>query len=141
MRQRDPLKVALGQLCASAVFFVPVFGALYRRYLVEKELAADQAAIFEQGNSHSLAAALSVVLDYGVKLRSGLAVGSNEALEARIDALVGDPVQLAIRLDRAHVLWSAVAVLCVMLPPLLMPAGGDAGIAGRAIVAGCHLAP
>lgn len=141
LRQRDPLKVALGRLCTSAVFFVPAFGALYRRYLVEKELAADQAVIVAQGTSQSLAAALSIFLEHGVETRSALAVGSDEALEARIDALVGDPVQLGPRLDRLHLVWSALAVLCVALPPLLSPAAGQAAIAGRAIVAGCHPAP
>jgi len=141
LRQRDPLKVALGRLCTSAVFFVPAFGALYRRYLVEKELAADQVVVVEQGTSQSLAAALSVFLEHGAEARSALAVGGDEALDVRIDALVGDPVQLGLRLDRFHVVWSALAVLCIALPPLLASLSGQAVMAGHTIVAGCHLAP
>lgn len=50
MRRLDPLKVAVGKLLASTGFFLPILGALYRRFLVEKELAADRAVTVAQGD-------------------------------------------------------------------------------------------
>lgn len=143
LRQRDPLKVALGKLCASAVFFVPAVGALYRRYLVEKELAADNAAIAAQGSAASLAAALALFLERGAGPGApALAAGADEALEARLDALLGDPVRLGPQLGHVPLLGSATIILLALLPLLVAtPLQGHVTLTSHELVDGCHLEP
>lgn len=139
LRQRDPLKVAIGKLLASAVFFAPLVGALHRRYLVEKELAADRAAIVEQGSSDSLAAALLRLIEVEGQAPPAYSAGGDEALEARIDVLLGNeaPQRAGMRLKVGR--SAAVALLAVL--PLVMPGLSEATLASsHNIVGGCHLA-
>jgi Zn-dependent protease with chaperone function len=138
LRQRDPMKVAVGRLMTSAVFFVPAVGALYRRYLVEKELAADAAAIAAQASSVSLASALAVFLELPHETRPEAATGAEEALDARIDALLGEPVRLGPRLSRVRLLASAIAAVLVIVPLVLAPPPAAATLVGHA-VSDCHV--
>ncbi|MBI4491654.1 MAG: M56 family metallopeptidase [Chloroflexi bacterium] len=140
LRQRDPLKVGLGKLLASAAFFVPALGALYRRYLVEKELAADQAAIRAQGGTTPLAAALVRLLDHGAFPNPVWSAGASEAIEARIDALLGDPVRLRLRVGRTPLLGSVAVALLAALPLLASPLLLEAAVSSQNVTAGCHLA-
>ncbi len=138
LRQHDPLKVAVGKLYASAVFFVPAVGALYRRYLVEKELAADNAAIAAQGSARSLATALALFLERGVGPGApAFSAAADEALEARLDALLGDPV----RLGHIPLLRSAMIILLASLALVLAaPVQGRLTLTSHELVDGCHLA-
>ncbi len=138
LRQRDPLKVALGKLLVSAGFFVPALGAIYRRYLVEKELAADGAAIAAQGDAGALAGALVRLLEEGGAPAPALGASASDALEARIDALVGEPLSLGLQLGWRSAATSVVVLLLVALPLVRPPAPVSA--VGSSSVASCHLA-
>lgn len=145
LRQRDPLKVALGRLCTSAAFFVPAIETLYQRFLVEKELAADRAAMAELGGPVELAHALTSLLERTAMLPVPAGLGGaviargDEALEARIDALLGDPVRVGPRLGYLSLLSSASIVLLASLPLWLAPLPGVERLADAGLLAGCHL--
>lgn len=145
LRQRDPLKVALGRLCTSAAFFVPAAETLYRRFLVEKELAADRAAMAELGGPRELARALTSLLERSsilappTGLDGAIVARGDEALEARIDALLGDPVPLGPRLGYQSLLSSASVLVVASLPLLLAPLPGAERLADAGLFAGCHL--
>jgi len=140
LRQRDPLKVAVGRLFASALFFVPAANVLNQRYLVEKELAADRAAIAELGESATLASALVRFLDGTARTGPLLAAGSDEALGSRIDALVGEPVEPGRDLHLARHLGT-LAVLLVAIAPLIAPwLLAELSMTGQNLLAGCHFA-
>jgi len=140
VRQRDPLKVAGGELLASAGFFLPILGGLHRRYLIEKELAADRAAITEQGSAASLMAALVRLVDHRAAPETAPPIGAAGALEVRIATLVGDPVRLDLRLGPAGLVGSLVAALLAVLPLLTSPLPVDVAASSHNVVAGCHLA-
>lgn len=136
VRQRDPLKVAIGRMLASGVFFVPAIGALYRRYLVEKELAADQAAIAAQGSASSLMTAVAVFLERGTRPAAPtFSTGADEVLDARVGALLGDPV----RLDAVPLTRSAAVTMLAVLPLVLAAPVGHVSFTVHEITAGCHL--
>ena len=138
LRQRDPLKVAVGKLLTSSVFFVPVIGALYHRYLIEKELAADAAAIATQGSSVGLTSALAALLDNAAAPRPEGAVGGDEAIEARIDALLGDRVQLWPHLTQVPLLGSVAVILLAVLPLLLAAPPAAPALSGQVPASMCH---
>ncbi|MBI2755916.1 MAG: M56 family metallopeptidase [Chloroflexi bacterium] len=139
VRQRDPLKVALGKLLAAGVFFVPALSALYRHYLVEKELAADSAVIRAQGSATSLAAALVVFLERGPAPPPAFSAGADEALEARLDSLLGGPIRFRPRIGRIPLLGSATTIALALLPLLLVtPLHEHLVQVSGELAAGCH---
>ena len=140
LRQRDPLKLFLGKLLTASVFFLPVVAALYRRYLVEKELAADRAAILEHGSSESLAAALLKLLATAAPPAPAVGAAASEALEQRIDALFDEPLRLGSQMTLAQRAVSLVIAVLVTIPVLLPTAPADATSASYRVVPGCHLA-
>jgi Zn-dependent protease with chaperone function len=140
LRQRDPIKIAVGRLLSSTVFFIPIVAALYRKYMVEKELAADAAAIAAQGSPSALASALAVLLEFPRGGRPEAAAGADEALDARIDALLGQPVRIGPRLGGVPLVGSVVVAVLAVLPLVLAPPPAAASLVGRALESGCHLA-
>ena len=139
VRQRDPLKVALGKLLASTVFFAPLISGLYRRYLVEKELAADRAAVLEQGGAEHLSAALLQLLDHRQLPAPATGAGAGEALTARVDALLGESVRLGLQVEPAKLAWSVLVMSIAMVPLLGAPLPVDTVASNHNIVAGCHI--
>jgi len=139
MHQWDPLKVAVGRLLTSSVFFVPFIRVLYQRYLVEKELAADAAAIVTQGSAADLSSALAALLDSAAGLTPDGAVGSDEALDVRIDALLGEPIRLWIGLGYLLVFSSLAATLLAFLPLIIGLPNGMTGATGPISASMCHL--
>jgi Zn-dependent protease with chaperone function len=140
VRQHDPLKVAVGRLLAAVLFFIPVIAALYRRYLVEKELAADQAAVEVQGHARDLASALLHLLEAAAP-QSATTAGGAEALDARIAALLGEPLPSQSRLRPSRLAASLVVAILALLPlvtPLVHAAPSAAP--DRDVVHGCHAA-
>jgi Zn-dependent protease with chaperone function len=140
LRQRDPLKVAAGKLLAASTFFVPLLTALYRRFLVEKELAADRAAIREQAGAASLSAALLRLLEQQAPGSPAFGAGSSDALEARLDALLGSPRRLAAPLGFRQLAASLIVALLAVLPLFAWPLQVDAHEENRPLVADCHFA-
>ena len=111
LRQRDPLRLVIARYFAAGLYVVPVVGELVEYYTVQKEVAADQAAVRAMGGVRELASALFKVLPDADDVDLGLLVpvGSLSVTEARIDQLVdGRAVPLA--LSRASVLLSGGAL-------------------------------
>ena len=88
LKNHDPLKILLGRLTASALFFIPILKDLPKRYLIRKEIAADQSAILYRGSRRGIISALRKLLEgqscLGAK---GFGVSGTEALKYRIDYL------------------------------------------------------
>ena len=137
LRQRDPLRLVVARYFAAGLYVVPVVEELVEYYTVQKEVAADQAAVRAMGGVRELASALFKVLPDADDVDLGLLVpvGSLSVTEARIEQLVeGRAVPLA--LSRASVVLSggslaAAAVLAfvdalhsapVAVPALIGPA-------------------
>ena len=141
LRQRDPLKVAVGRLLSAALRFAPVVPALYRRYMTEKELLADRAVVRAQGTSALLAAALVKVLGAGGAPAPARAAGASGALDDRIAALLDEPLGARLALGRRTLLASAVVGLLLALPIATAPLPNDGAVASHHnVVAVCHLA-
>jgi beta-lactamase regulating signal transducer with metallopeptidase domain len=111
LRQRDPLRLVIARYFAAGLYVVPVVEELVEYYTVQKEVAADQAAVRAMGGVRELASALFKVLPDADDVDLGLLVpvGSLSVTEARIVQLVdGRAVPLA--LSRASVMLSGGAL-------------------------------
>jgi len=106
LRQRDPLRLVIARYFAAGLYVVPVGEELVEYYTVQKEVAADQAAVRAMGGARELASALCKVLPDADDVDLGLLVpvGSLSVTEARIDRLVdGQAVPLALS-------WGSIAL-------------------------------
>jgi beta-lactamase regulating signal transducer with metallopeptidase domain len=119
----DPLRILLGRLTVSALFFVPVLKDLFKRYLIRKEIAADQFAIRFQGQRRGIIGALQKLLEQQSYADStGFAVSGTEALKYRVDYMLGHKGQETITLRRlalsfimpAFLIFSMVASLTIL---------------------------
>jgi beta-lactamase regulating signal transducer with metallopeptidase domain len=111
LRQRDPLRLVIARYFAAGLYVVPVVEELVEYYTVQKEVAADQAAVRAMGGVRELASALFKVLPDADDVDLGLLVpvGALSVTEARIEQLVdGRAVPLA--LSRASVVLSGGAL-------------------------------
>ncbi len=120
-----PLKVLLGRLVVATIFFIPVLRDMLERYLIDKEIAADRSAIQYQGHRRGLAG----VLDKLVQERSstpieGLAVGATDALEYRIEYLMGHAPQRVRPISFPHLVTSFLATAFI-LATILVPLSGS----------------
>jgi Zn-dependent protease with chaperone function len=121
LEHHDPLKAMLGKLVASALFFVPVLKDVLKRYLIEKEIAADRRAIRYQNSVSGLAGALEkLVREHSYRKERAAAVGGEEALPYRIDHLTGcGPQQVpSISFSRfsASFLVTALILISILVP-------------------------
>jgi beta-lactamase regulating signal transducer with metallopeptidase domain len=137
LRQRDPLRLVIARYFAAGLYVVPVVEELVEYYTIQKEVAADQAAVRAMGGVRELASALFKVLPDADDVDLGLLVpvGSLSVTEARIEQLV-DGRAVPFALSRVSVALSggalvAAAVLAfadvlhpapLTLPALLAPA-------------------
>lgn len=110
-RSREPLKCLLARLAARTFFWLPALSALLDRYLLVKELAADQEAIARTSRP-ALAGALSQVL--GQPTPAG-AVGMAEFAAARVDRIFAPEAKLPRLLQPWQLLASALAVGSLIL--------------------------
>jgi Zn-dependent protease with chaperone function len=89
LKNSDPLKILLGRLTVSALFFIPILKDLFKRYLIRKEIAADQFAILYQGRRRGIISALQKLLQkQSYADAAGFAVSGTEALKYRIDYIM-----------------------------------------------------
>jgi len=119
LRQRDPLRLVIARYFAAGLYVVPVVEELVEYYTVQKEVAADQAAVRAMGGVRELASALFKALPDADDVDLGLLVpvGSLSVTEARIEQLV-DGRSVPLALSRASVVLSggalaAAAILAV----------------------------
>lgn len=122
----DPLKSVLAHTASAALFLLPALGGLRKRYMVERELAADEHAARVCGRA-ALASALLKTLARPAPHTPSTAVGLGEpdALNARIAQLerrrpprLGGPTILDALLSLAGVAALTLtfrAALCVLL--------------------------
>ncbi|MGI8586318.1 MAG: M56 family metallopeptidase [Chloroflexia bacterium] len=98
---RDPFRVAFGRAWTAMFFFLPVVRALYKRYLLAKEVDADAYACAQQGGNGPLAAALWVLMEQKASVGSSprtATAGASDELETRVAWLLGEPRALTIPL-------------------------------------------
>lgn len=150
LRQRDPLRLVIARYFAAGLYVVPVVEELVEYYTVQKEVAADQAAVRAMGGVRELASALFKVLPDAEDVDLGLLVpvGSLSVTEARIDQLVdGRPVPLvlsaaSIVLSGGALVAAAVLVLSDGLHPAHLTVPGLIGPASllfaAAVVGAAH---
>ncbi len=94
LKNYDPLRILLGRLMVSALFFLPVLSDILQRYLIEEEIAADRSAIHHQGHNRGIAGVLGKLLPDESGTVAGVLVASAAgALEYRIDHLTGHTPQ------------------------------------------------
>ena len=125
LQQRDPLRLVVARYFAAGLYVVPVVEELVEYYTVQKEVAADQAAVRAMGGVRELASALFKALPEADEVDLGLLVpvGSLSVTEARIDQLLdGRAVPLvlspaAVALSSGALLAAAVLALGGALPP------------------------
>jgi Zn-dependent protease with chaperone function len=99
LRQRDPLRLVVARYFAAGLYVVPVVDELLGFYTLQKEIAADQAAVRASGGVASLASALYKLLPDADDVSLGLLVpvSALSITEARIEQLVaGRPVSLTL---------------------------------------------
>ncbi len=117
LRQRDPLRLVIARYFAAGLYVVPVVEELVEYYTVQKEVAADQAAVQAMGGVRELASALFKVLPDAEEVDLGLLVpvGSLSVTEARIDQLVDRrPVPLVLSAASVWLSGGALAAAAVL---------------------------
>lgn len=117
LQQRDPLRLVVARYFAAGLYVVPVVEELVEYYTVQKEVAADQAAVRAMGSVRALASALFKVLPDADDVDLGLLVpvGSLSVTEARIERLVdGQPVPLALSRVSVALSGGALAAAAVL---------------------------
>jgi beta-lactamase regulating signal transducer with metallopeptidase domain len=112
LRQRDPLRLVIARYFAAGLYVVPVVEELVEYYTVQKEIAADQAAVRGMGGVRELASALFKVLPDADDVDLGLLVpvGALSVTEARIEQLVGGQT-VPLALSRISVILSGGALV------------------------------
>lgn len=120
VENRDPLKILLGQIVTSALFFIPILKVMFKRYLIEKEVAADQSAIKYQGHSRGIAGALFKMS--GQKFMAvRTAANAGDALGYRIDYLAKHRLPNKPAIPKLYLIISALAIaflILIILAPL-----------------------
>lgn len=116
-----PLKILLGRLVVSTLFFIPALKDIFKRYLIEKEIAADQGAIQYQGHCRGLAGVLNKLVQWrSTAPAEGLAVGGGESLEYRIDYLRGYTPQRVHPVPVSH-LATSFLIIALVLATIVAP--------------------
>jgi Zn-dependent protease with chaperone function len=120
LENRDPLKILLGRLIISALFFAPVLRDLFQRYLIGKEIAADRFAVGFQGHHRGIVSALQKLLEQQTRIgRVNLAVAGTEALAHRINSILGRAHNERILLSRVAISFLAPALtIASILAPI-----------------------
>jgi beta-lactamase regulating signal transducer with metallopeptidase domain len=112
LRQRDPLRLVVARSCAAGLYVVPVVDELVGYYTLQKEIAADEEAVYAAGGVRALARALYKVLPEADDVSLGLLVpvSSLSITEARIERLVVGR-EAALRLSPLSLALSVGALL------------------------------
>ncbi len=121
MENHDPLKILLGKIVVSALFFIPILRAIFKHYLAEKEVAADQSAIRYQGHSHGIAGALYKMLVEAPMVLNPPAAYGGDAIYHRIDYLIRVDSQKRPAIPKLHLAISCLIIAFItftILAPL-----------------------
>jgi len=131
LRQRDPLRLVVARYFAAGLYVVPVVDELVGFYTLQKEIAADQAAVRACDGVGALASALDKLLPDADDVSLGLLVpvSSLSVTEARIDQLVAGH-QVSLALSPLSVALSGGALLAAAV---LVAIQGGASVAFEAL--------
>lgn len=131
LRQRDPLRLVVARYFAAGLYVVPVVDELVGFYTLQKEIAADQAAVRACDGVGALARALDKLLPDADDVSLGLLVpvSSLSVTEARIDQLVAGR-QVSLALSPLSVALSGGALLAAAV---LVAIQGGASVAFEAL--------
>lgn len=144
LARRDNLIALLFGLARDLVFFVPGGNWAVRRLLVERELAADQAAIEQTNRPGALAAGLVKVLDLAGSESACAALMPQGTLTARVEALCDDraaPGPARHTAEALALMGTFVALVAVSTVVPRVMAGDDPEEALALYVAGSEQAP
>ena len=131
LRARDPLRLLIGRAMARAAFMVPAAGETFRRYVLQRELQADDGCM-ATCQRESLASALFKLITQRAVNPTGVA-GFN-LLEERITHLTEPDTIGDFKLPWTKVTGQAMALVGVVLLGL-----GALGGTAEAAVVGCLL--
>ena len=116
----DPLKIFVARCLSRALFFIPVARDLVDAYLVAKEIAADEQAVWAMGDAQPLASALHKLIAQPVIVAPVAAMaGEGHLVEARLLALL-DPTRPLPTLHLKR-LGQSLTWLLIVLTVLLAP--------------------
>lgn len=108
----DPLKLAVIRVIRSTLFMLPTLETLHRRYLTDRELAADRRAVRACGRGPLVAALHKVVEDPdSTSLGIGAAIAAPASLDARVHQLETGRQPRPERLSRTRLVCSLAATL------------------------------
>lgn len=107
--RHEPLKCFAGRLATSALFWLPAFRDLFERYLLAKELVADQLAIRKTGLP-ALAGALSAAAPAPVG-----ALGLADFASARVERLLDPQAKLPPLFGGRRLVATALGLAGVLL--------------------------
>lgn len=126
VRSLDPLKMLVAHSAPRALFFLPALRDYRRRYLVGRELAADQRAVAAHG-THALAGALYKAVRGPVwsELSTAAALGGDELLDVRIAQLEAgrEPPISGVSTSARALTVLVVVLLAAAFAATLMTAG------------------
>ncbi|MGH2377977.1 MAG: M56 family metallopeptidase [Candidatus Limnocylindria bacterium] len=115
LRRRDPLRVSVARLIASALFFVPLADELRRRFEVGKELDADRDVVTVQQRVAPLAGALEHLGRGGAPQVQHVAVAGWSCASVRIDQLEGVEVSRLLPALPARAKWLSALALAALV--------------------------
>ena len=110
VRNREPLRCVLARLATNSFFWIPLLRDLLDRFLLVKEIVADQRAV-ERTSRAALAGALSEV----ATAPSLATVGAGDFASARIDRLFAPEAALPPLFRCRHVAASAIGAAALTL--------------------------
>jgi Zn-dependent protease with chaperone function len=113
LTSHDPLKILISRAAAAGLFFLPVARELRDRYLVSKEIAADETTVQDEAGDLPLASALLKMLSAERRIwPEGLAaIGAFNVNQERIQRLIdGRPGVTALPPLKAVIVSVAVVV-------------------------------
>lgn len=116
LKNRDPLKIMLGQIAFSMFWFLPILKDLHEHFIVLKEFSADELVIDMQGSAKSLKSALAKVVDYSITPSLGVVTfTANKSLEARVIHLTDRTKKPSFRMSVIRLLMSGFVILFIFV--------------------------
>lgn len=116
LKNYDPLKIILGQVATSMLWFLPVIKDFHDHFVTLKEFSADQLVIDVQKSARNLKLALAKVVDYSITPVSGIVpFVSIRGLEARILHLTGNREKPSFKLSLMRLLMSIFMILFILV--------------------------
>ena len=131
LRARDPLRLMCMRALARALFMIPAADEMYRRYVLRRELKADESCIVVCQREPLISALLKLITAHPVA--TDVVAGFN-LLEERIEHIVHPATTSATTIP-----WSKASGQVIVLAGLAMAAVGILAGSMQSAVVGCLL--